>query len=173
LPENAEVAPSLAAIESSRGLLADPDPVPPLAQKLVGGLRTALNSVQAELEATHKREKSQLEATDIWKRLKDEQRTQLTEQCGLQPPSKIKVATEDDILDVLQDASISNRRTLVEAIPQRFNRALEEAAQLLEPKAVRVTLPSATIHDDKELEVWIDGVRKTVKNKLKDGPVIL
>ena len=173
LTENAEVAPSLAAVETSRGLLTEPDPVPPLVQKLVGGLRTALNSVQAELEATYKREKSQLEATDIWKKLKDDQCKHLTEQCGLQPPGKIKVANEEDILDALQDASLNNRRTLVEALPQRFSRALTEAARLLEPKAVRVTLPSATIHDDKELEVWVDGVRKTVKGKLKDGPVII
>ena len=173
LPENSEVAPSLAAIESSRGLLDEPDPAPALIQKLVGGLRKALNDVHAELENTYKQENSKLEATDIWKKLKDKQRQQLIEQCNLQPIGKIKVAGEDDILAALQASSLSSRRTLVEAMPQRFRSASEDAASLLEPKAVRVTLPSATIHDEKELEAWVDGVRKTVKSKLKDGPVII
>jgi len=173
LPESTEVVPSLSAIESNRGLLAEPDPVPPLAQKLVGGLRAALNSVHGELEITFKRELAQLEATDIWRKLKNEQRKQLIEKCGLQPPGKIKVGNEDDIVATLQEASLANRRTLVEALPQRFSRALDEAARLLEPKAVRVILPSATIHDEKEFEAWVDGVREAVKDKLKDGPVIL
>ena len=40
-------------------------------------------------------------------------------------------------------------------------------------KAVRVTLPSATIHDNGELKRWLDQVEATVREKLGKGPVIV
>jgi hypothetical protein len=58
-------------------------------------------------------------------------------------------------------------------VPQRFSRALDEASRLLEPKAQRLALPAATIHDAAELDRWLAGVREQVQKKLKDGPVIL
>ena len=58
-------------------------------------------------------------------------------------------------------------------MPQRFSRALDEASRLLEPKAHRVVLPSATIHNGTELDQWLAGARTQVEDKLKDGPVIL
>jgi superfamily II RNA helicase len=51
--------------------------------------------------------------------------------------------------------------------------ALEEAIRQLEPKAVRVMLPSATIKNEGELEAWVDEVKSAIKAKLKDGPVII
>ena len=61
----------------------------------------------------------------------------------------------------------------LDAVPQRFSRALEEAAKLATPEAVRVTLPGAIIKTPAELDQWLAGVRKQVEEKLKDGPVIL
>jgi hypothetical protein len=39
---------------------------------------------------------------------------------------------------------LSQWSTLRDALPQRFQNALVEAAKLLEPKAVRIELPHAT-----------------------------
>jgi hypothetical protein len=36
-----------------------------------------------------------------------------------------------------------------------------------------VTLPSATIKNETELDVWLDDAREHIIDKLKDGPVIL
>ena len=73
----------------------------------------------------------------------------------------------------LRTRTLTDRRNLLDAVPQRFTRALDEASVLLEPKAVRVTLPGATIHNTTDLDAWIDSVREQVEPKLKDGPVIL
>jgi superfamily II RNA helicase len=51
--------------------------------------------------------------------------------------------------------------------------ALEEAIRQLEPKAVRVTLPSATIKNEQELDIWMNEARTAITTQLKDGPVIL
>ncbi len=173
LPEAQEVAISTNAIESSRGLLSDPDPVPPLIQKVLGALRQALNAFQGELEATFEREQSRLEGSDVWQKLSAEQREQLVQRFNLQKPMPIKVANEEEIYSTLHENSLSNRRNIVDALPQRFHSALEEATRLLVPKATRVSLPTATIQNEEELEAWVGEVRNRVKEQLKKGPVIL
>ena len=58
-----------------------------------------------------------------------------------------------------------------DALPQRFQKAQRDAAKLIEPKVVYVTLPSATIHNDAELEAWLAQARKQIHERLRDGPV--
>jgi DNA-binding GntR family transcriptional regulator len=48
-----------------------------------------------------------------------------------------------------------------------------EAAKLLEPKVVRVFLPRNTVHDEAELEAWLEEAKAMVLDKLQDGPVML
>jgi superfamily II RNA helicase len=50
---------------------------------------------------------------------------------------------------------------------------LFEAAKLLKPKAIHVSLPSATIRNVEELDEWIDNVRSEITEGLKNGPVIV
>ena len=173
LPGVQEAAGSVNAIESSRGLLSDPDLVPPLIQKVLGVLREALNSLQSELETTFEREQSRLGASDVWRKLSEEQREQLVQRFNLQKPPPIRVANEDEIFSTLRENSLSNRRNVVDALSQRFQSALEEATRILVPKAIRVSLPTATIENEEELEAWVGDVRVAVKAQLKKGPVIL
>jgi len=114
----------------------------------------------------------------MWSRLGAEQQTAVTANCQLAPPATETFGTDDEILAALRLKTLTDRRNLLDAVPQRFARALDEASQLLEPKAVKIHLPSATIKDtaDKDtadLEAWIAGVRAQVEKQLKDGPVIL
>lgn len=173
LPEAALVGQSIAGILSGRSLLADPDPVAPLIQTLVSALRTALNSLQGGVESVHDAGMKQLAASETWQKLGKDAKATLIEQSNILPQPAVAVSTEEEVLQAVRSASLGNRRTLIEAIPQRFKVALEAAARQLEPKAVKVSLPSTTIKNDKDLDVWIDGARKTIQAKLKDGPVIV
>lgn len=173
LPAVQETAGSVNAIESSRGLLSEPDLVPPVIQNILAALREALNTLQREQESTFEREQLRLEGTDIWRKLADEQREQLVQRFNLQKAPSIKVANEEEIYSSLRENSLANRRNIVDALPQRFQSALEEATRLLVPKAVRVPLPTATIQNEEELEAWVGDVRAAVKEQLKKGPVIL
>ena len=109
----------------------------------------------------------------MWSRLSDEQRATLATTCQLTPPAKEAIGTDDEILAALRASTLADRRNLLDAVPQRFSRALDEASRLLEPKAQRVVLPGATIHNATELDQWLADARKQVEEKLKDGPVIL
>ena len=173
LPEAAACAESIAAIADGRTLLADPDPVPELTKQLRTALRTALGSLQNDLAAAFKAGDDKLAASPVWKRLNDGQRATLATTFQLTPPAKEAFGTDDEILAALRASTLADRRNLLDAVPQRFSRALDEASRLLEPKAQRVVLPGATIHNTAELDEWLAGARKQVEEKLKDGPVIL
>jgi hypothetical protein len=173
LPEGAACATSIAAITEGRNLLADPDPLPELIKQLATALRTELGKLQEDLAAAFAAGQEKLAASDLWSRLTDEQRAALTGTCQLTHPAKAAIGTDAEILAALQARTLADRRNLLDAVPQRFARALQEASKLLEPEAVRVSLPGATIHNLADLDPWFAQVRQQVEEQLKTGPVIL
>ena len=64
-------------------------------------------------------------------------------------------------------------KTLADALPTRFAQALAAAAKLLEPKAQHVKLTGGTIKNEDDLRGWLTTAEKQIRDKLKDGPVIL
>ncbi|TVR56951.1 MAG: BREX system P-loop protein BrxC [Candidatus Competibacteraceae bacterium] len=173
LPEADACAPSIAALTAGRGLLAEPDPVPELSKQLTTALRLALGKLQDDLTAAFQAGAAQLAASPVWNGRTDEQRGAIAATCHLTPPPKAPIGTDDEILAALRARTLTDRRNLLDAVPQRFARALEEAGKLATPEAVRVTLPGAIIKSQAELDQWLAGVRRQVEEKLKDGPVIL
>ncbi|MDN5940853.1 MAG: BREX system P-loop protein BrxC [Nitrospira sp.] len=173
IPDSKSWAESIEAITKNRSLLSEPDPVPQLIHKVTQVLREAVTKLQSDVTAAFELGEGRLTQSDVWKRLNAEQRNDLTARFQPTPPATMPIGTEQEVLIALRSCSLSERRNLLDAIPQRFTRALEEAARLLEPKAVRVTLPSGTIKNEAELDTWLDDVREQVSEKLKDGPVIL
>ena len=173
LPEAEACAKSIAAVTDGRTLLADPDPAPELTKQLITALRIALGKLQDDLATAFKAGEEKLAASQVWSGLSDDQRSSLATTYQLKPPAKEAIGTDDEILTALRASTRSDRRNLLDAVPQRFSRALDEASRLLEPKAQRVSLPGATIHNPAELDQWLADVRKHVEEKLKDGPVIL
>ena len=83
------------------------------------------------------------------------------------------MSNEEEILAALSTAPLETRRTAIEALSHRAAKAVEAAAKLLEPKATRLSLPSATVKDEGELDAWLGQVRGKAVEKLKDGPIIL
>ena len=173
LPESEACTQSITAITDGRTLLAEPDPVPELTKQLTTALRIELGKLQDALDSAFKAGDGKLAASQVWSRLSDEQRTALATIFHLTPPAKAPIGTEDDIVNALRTGTLTDRRNLLDAVPQRFSRALDEASRLLEPKAQRVDLPGATLHNAAELDQWLTDVRQQVQEKLKDGPVIL
>ncbi len=173
LSEAGVCAKSITAITDGRTLLADPDSVPDLTKQLTTALRIALGKLQGDLIAAFKVGEEKLAASQMWSRLSEEQRTTLSVACQLKAPTKEAIGTDEEILAALRTSALADRRNLLDAVPQRFSRALDEASRLLEPKAQRVVLPGATIHNTTELNHWLAGARKQVEDKLKDGPVIV
>jgi hypothetical protein len=160
-------------ITQSRILLADPDPVPELTKQLTTALRIVLGKLQNDLATAFETGDEKLAASQVWGTLTDEQQATLAATYQLKPPANEAIGTDDEILAALRNSTLGDRRNLLDAVPQRYSRALDEASRLLEPKAQRVGLPGATIHNAGELDQWLADVRKQAEEKLKDGPVIV
>jgi hypothetical protein len=112
-----------------------------------------------------------LQQSDAWSKLTEAQRQSILDQNGLTGVPGIKVGTETEVIVSLEAMSLEMWQAQCDALPQRFQKAQRDAAKLIEPKVVYVTLPSATIHSAEELEQWINSVREQIKEQLKNGPV--
>jgi hypothetical protein len=173
LPVAAEVQPEVTAIEKDRKLLAEPDPVPGLVEKLTNALREALNDAQAKFSSDYQARLDSLTESPVWKQITQPQRHEILGANGVREMPSIYVGSTEEILDTLRHTKLSELRAMSDALPTRFQNAASSAAKLLEPKAQYISLPGGTIKDEIELQAWLDDVKARVIAKLKDGPVIL
>ena len=171
LPEAEEARQQSQTILIERQLLAEPDPVAPLCDKLTQVLREKLTAHRSRYQQLHSEGTDGLKKSDAWPKLTDEQRQSLLDQNGLTTVPSIAVGTEGEVTASLEAMSLDMWQARCDALPQRFQKALRDAAKLIEPKVVYVTLPSATIRSEAELEAWLAKVKQQVQEKLKDGPV--
>ncbi len=168
-----EVTPQVEAIIERRSLLSSTDPVPPLCKSVTDALRGELTKASQACTDIFDAQKKTLTASDVWKKLDKDKRASIRADCDITSLPKVKVGTQDELLTSLQGRSIGDWKTLADAIPQRFANAMLAAAKSLEPKSVKVKLPSATIKDTKEMEAWLGKARDEISTKLKDGPVVI
>lgn len=173
LPVADEVRPQVEAISTQRRLLESPDPVPALTSRLSEALRAELNRLVRSCQERHSAEERDLQSKEAWQKLDEALHGQLSATHGLQPFSEPQIGTTDQLLTALNARSLENWQSAFHAIPSRFTAALTEASKLLEPKAVPVSLPGATLKTEADLEQWLDTVRQRVSAKLKEGPVIV
>lgn len=173
LPVAAEVQPEVAAIEKDRKLLASPDPVPGMVEKLTSALRTALNEAHAKFSTDHDTRLTTLTDSPTWKQITQPQRHEILGANGIREMPKIAVGTTEEVLDTLRHTKLSELRAISDALPTRFQNAASAAAKLLEPKAQHVHLPGGTIKNDDDLKSWLADAEDCIRKKLKDGPVIL
>jgi hypothetical protein len=173
LPVAAEVQPEVAAIEKDRKLLASPDPVPGMVEKLTSALRTALNEAHAKFSTDYDARLEALTESPTWKQITQPQRHEILGANGIREMPKIAVGTTEEVLDTLRHTKLSELRAMSDALPTRFQNAASTAAKLLEPKAQYISLPGGTIQNENDLQAWLDDVKSRVLAKLIDGPVIL
>jgi len=168
-----EVAPQIEAIKTNRSILADPDPVPSLCEKLSNTLRQELVQIHAQCKSVFDKRMAELEAADVWNKLTPGQQASILSSNGIGQVAGIDVGTERSLIEALRLRRIDDWKTLCDALSSRFQAALTEAAKLLEPKAKRVTLPSATLHNEHDAQAWLEDAKQKILDSLKDGPVIL
>ena len=108
-----------------------------------------------------------------WAKLEPEQRHDLlaAQRLTLADAPNIKVQTTQDVLATLQHHPLSALADRVAALPGRFVRIAEEAAQMCEPKVQFVTLPQRTLQNAEEIDGWIAESSDKLKSALANGPV--
>jgi hypothetical protein len=173
LPVAAEVQPEVNAIERDRKLLGNPDPVPGMVEKLTGALRAELNEVHSRISDDHEARMAALTESSTWKQITQPQRHEILNANLIRALPKVAVGTTDEILDTLRHTKLTELRAISEALPTRFSKAAAAAAKLLEPKAQHVSLPGGTIKNEDDLKTWLSDAEDRIREKMKEGPVIL
>ena len=161
------------AIESQRSLLADPDPVRPLLDKVVDLLRLALNTKLDAYRSTFAQQQAQLEKDADWNKLTDSQRAELNDKHHLSAIAAVPLGTPDQLQDAFDDCDLDHWVSRTQALPSRFEAARHAAVQLLKPNVVHVAIPRRTLNNAAELKAWLAEVEHLVAEKLKQGPVAL
>lgn len=162
-------------LEQQRQLLEEPDPVTPLVASLTQLLRDELNRLHTDYQTRHKNGMARLDADTNWQQLEPEQRNSLlsAQKLTLTDAPKVQVANTDEVLATVDRLSLGSFADRVAAIDSRFDAVLVAAAELMEPKAQFVKLPSRTIKTDEDIEAWLLDAKQTIAQALKNGPVIL
>jgi hypothetical protein len=164
---------SATAIENDRLLLDATDHCTPLIKQTVDTLRSQLTNVREAHAAARKKEIARLEGADAWKKLTADEQMDLLRITPLPDEDTSSISSEDELLAALERVPLLHWQDRTNALPARIDSLLVAAIKRLVPKAQYVTLPSATIHDQRELDAWLAEVRTAVEKKLKEGPVIL
>jgi hypothetical protein len=161
------------AIEVQRSLLAEPDPVRPLLDKVVDLLRQALKAKLDAFQQTFLLQLTHLRADVDWGKLNDFQHTELIEAHHLIAPSALVLGTPEQLQDALDECDLDHWVSKTQALPNRFESVRHAAVELLKPNVVYVTLPRRTLNDEAELNDWLAEVHELLSIKLKQGPVAL
>jgi hypothetical protein len=147
--------------------------VKPLLDQATQILREALKAAHDRYQQRFDAERQALEASTTWQQLDPDQRQDLLEQFQIDEVPAIDVSDTEALLRSLNDCSLEDWRTRLDALPTRFTRALTEATRLLIPKAVRVTLPPVPPRTEADVDAWLsDACRRLLDGPAK-GPVIV
>jgi hypothetical protein len=166
---NAEVL----AIENGRRLLDIPDPVENLVNDTTDNLRGAIQHHFDEYKTTYEQELIAIETDANWVKLEPAKQTELLTRRGIKLPEEPSLNSSSDVIDELEICTLEQWNDRREALKNKFERAREEAAKLLMPKAVKAELPRATLETADDIDVWLGKAKQELEKKLKQGPVIV
>lgn len=173
MTDQSEWTATLTAIRANRSLLDDPDPISHLHKTAANVLRAAL--IQAHKAYTDKFDAhaERISGHAAWRKLPEEKRRDLLAHAGAVQRSAPATDSDDQLLTAMQSCSPANWQARTDALAAQFDKALAAAVIEAEPKARRVSLAAATIHNQAELDAWLNSSRTAIEAALKDGPVIL
>ncbi len=166
-------ASTLAAVRTNRSLLDDSNPTTSVLKAVGTTLRTALTEAHGHYGATLAAEQAKLDAHPAWQALPATKQSALLQSAGINSLPMPATQSDDALLAALKGRDLAGWQKLADALPTRFAQALGLAIKEPAPKARRISLPGATIHDEAELEDWLDRARAEIEAALGDGPVIL
>lgn len=161
------------AVRTERLLLEPTDPVSPLRSGLADTLRKALVEIQSAFESAFKNGIVALEASPMWSRLSDEDRSSILSAVGLVPGAPLPATTDEALAAALDARSLASRQAETDAIPGRVQKALEQAARLLEPKVRSVVIERTTLTTESDVEAWLGRQRNTLIEAIKQGPILI
>ncbi|KQU33329.1 hypothetical protein ASG69_20955 [Rhodococcus sp. Leaf225] len=149
----------VSAIMRDRLLLAEPDPVLPVIQELAQTLRGEVDRSLERMADGLSSVMDQLDDDDSWGHLTIEQRGQLLQLNDLSPEPEPDLRTVSSILLYLSERPLGGWEDRLQALPTRLMAVREAAAKLLEPTAVKFSVPNATLRSEEDVLNYVSSLR--------------
>jgi hypothetical protein len=163
----------ISAIRDQRLLLEPSDPVASIRLALAGILREAVNSTNGAHKVALDTALKGLEENELWRQLPPAGQKSIIEVVGLVPQGKTDISSDESLLSHLSARPLGMAKTEIDAIPGRVLQAIEKAAKVLEPEVQTVTLERITIHNEDDINDWLERQRIRLVEALKQGPVLI
>lgn len=162
-------------IEHQRQLIDKPDPIKPLVASLTQMLRDKLNQLDKEYVSRYKQGIQRLNEDTNWQQLEPEQQHYLlsTQLLHESARPKVEVQTTTDVINTIDNCSLSMFADRIAAMPARFDNVATEAAKMCEPQAQFIQVPQRTLKTNEDIDNWINEVKKQLKDSLKNGPIVI
>jgi hypothetical protein len=161
------------AIENGRRLLDEPDPVLELVSDCTESLRTTIQHRFDQYKGAYTQALTAIESDANWCKLDTGKQQELLDRRSIAAPVQPSLNSADEVIDSLEGCGIEQWTDRTEALKAKFESAREEAAQFFMPKAVRAQLPRRTLEDDAAIAQWLEDAEAELREKLKQGPVIV
>ena len=114
-----------------------------------------------------------LEDNDNWNTISSGQQEEIlfTEEIADIPD--LSIGDDSKLVQSLEETSITNWKTKIDALPKQFSNAALSAARLLEPETQTVKLTSGTLKTEDDVRSWVNDVKNDLMAKIKDGPLVI
>lgn len=169
----AETAPAVQAIRDGRQLLDDPDPVPPLIDRLEDVLRSEVGDHAERYAQAQQKAVAELQSSAAWAELEAADCDAILSDAQLVPVAPPDVSSDTALLNALDGTGLGTWEERIELVPGRLNLARQRAAKLLEPESVSVHLPPATLRSADDLARYVDDLRVLVQPHLDAGRTVV
>jgi hypothetical protein len=173
VPAAVEVALQAEAIRNNRGLLDNPDPVPPLWSRLSAAMRESIKSAHEQLRELRDREVGAMEGASEWGKLDPAERERLIAAYSLEPIPQLEVSTDEALLSSLAASSLTDWEDRIAAVPTRAASVREDAARLIEPDVIRFRPPGATLKTSTDVEVYVNQLKKDLLERVATSPIVI
>ena len=173
LPESENLNQQANAVRDERRLLDKTDPIPAIHKDAVTALRKAVKRAYDDFKAAYDREMAALEDNDNWNTISSVQQEEIlfTEEIADIPD--LSIGDDSKLVQSLEETSITNWKTKIDALPKQFSNAALSAARLLEPETQTVKLTSGTLKTEDDVRNWIVDVEENLLDKIQDGPIVI
>lgn len=168
-----EISAQRDAIMASRQLLSDPDPVTPLVEDLCDTLRAAVTAAADALSAAREAALAELVATPEWNQLQKADQDYLLTMVGLTPVEAPPIASESELLKTLDALPLTAWAERRQAVTAKAAEARAAAAKKLEPNAVSLKLPSATLKSSEDVDNYLQSIRATLVSHVASGETVI
>ena len=162
-------------IMQQRRLLTEPDLVRPLLDGVAQLLRSELNRLAGEYDASCAAGEQRLAQDANWAQVEAAQQDTIRQQQHITAADRPQVAvgTTQDILNTLDAVALTAFGDRAAALHGRFDAVLMEAARLIRPQTRFVKLPRRTFQEPQDVDAWLEEVGQQLKAAVAQGPVAI